>query len=186
MMPKMIKFKTRNRIFNDFITVSASALEAFDIKGWDVRQLMQGFKLNPLKPSVFVSLLSTNQQGRSYCKKMIQDGQFVRTNFIKLEVNIRFSATRRELESDILGTYNGADIVKVIKNYIQSYEGINQLSALGYAQYRSGEITDQNILNDDENFQFLPYFDCTFLYTDSFTTNVNRISDIKEKGIYKV
>lgn len=185
-MAQQTQFKTRNQVFNDFIMISKSALEAFDIKGWEVRQLMQVFKVNILKPTVFISVLSTDQLGRQYNAKQLQKEQIIKTNSTKQEVNIRFSATRRELASDILGTYNGVDIVKVIKNYIQSSEGIKQLASMGYAQYRSGEITDQNLLNDDENFQFLPYFDCTFLYTDSFTTNVNRISNIKEKGIYRV
>lgn len=185
-MAQQTQFKTRNQVFNDFITVSKSALEAFDIKGWEVRQLMQVFKVNILNPTVFISILSTDQLGRQYNAKQLQKEQIIKTNSTKQEVNIRFSATRRELISDILGTYNGADIVKVIKNYIQSSEGIKQLASMGYAQYRSGEITDQNLLNDDENFQFLPYFDCTFLYTDSFTTKVNRISNIKETGIYRV
>lgn len=185
-MAELTQYKTRNQIFSDFITITKSALEAFGIKGWKVRQLMQVFKVNILTPTVFISILSTDQLGRQYNTKQAQNEQIIKTNSAKQEVNIRFSATRRELASDILGTYNGADIVKVIKNYIQSYEGINELAALGYAQYRSGGITDQNILNDDENFQFLPYFDCTFLYTDSFTTNVNKISNIREKGIYRV
>ena len=185
-MAEQTQFKTRNQVFNDFITISKSALETFNITGWEVRQLMQVFKVNILKPTVFISVLSTDQLGRQYNSKALYESQIKKTNSVKQEVNIRFSATRRELISDILGTYNGADIVKVIKNYIQSSEGIKQLASMGYAQYRSGEITDQNFLNDDENFQFLPYFDCTFLYTDSFTTNVNRISNIKEKGIYKI
>lgn len=185
-MAEQTQFKTRNQVFNDFITISKSALETFNITGWEVRQLMQVFKVNILKPTVFISVLSTDQLGRQYNSKALYEGQINKTNLAKQEVNIRFSATRREVISDILGTYNGADIVKVIKNYIQSSEGIKQLASMGYAQYRSGEITDQNFLNDDENFQFLPYFDCTFLYTDSFTTNVNKISNIKEKGIYRV
>ncbi|MBS6552945.1 MAG: hypothetical protein KH321_03265 [Clostridium sp.] len=186
MKATQIQFKTRNQIFNDFITVAKNALGAFEIKGWEVRQLMQFFKINILRPSVFISIISTNQRGQQYTKNKLTENICTKINSSKQEVKIRFSATRKELASDLLQTYGGADIVKIIKSYIQSDDGIRFLASLGYAQYRSSEVSDQNFMNDSENFQFLPYFDCVFVYTDSFASEVNKISKIKNKGIYKI
>jgi hypothetical protein len=180
------QFKTRNQIFNDFITVAENALEAFGIKDWEVRQLMQVFKINILKPSVFISIVSINQRGQQYARNKLSDDICTKINSSKQEVKIRFSATRKELASDILQTYGGTDIVKIIKSYIQSDDGIQFLASLGYAQYRASEVSDQNFMNDSENFQFLPFFDCVFVYTESFTNEINKISKIKDKGIHNI
>lgn len=181
-----IHYKTKNQIFNDFICLVAAALEAFEITGWEIRQLRQIFKINHLKPVVFISILSANQLGRQYTKKQHTGNEISRINSTKQEIKIRFSATRRGLETDTLETFDGVDILKTIKEFMQSDEGIQFLSNLGYAQYRAETVSEMNFTNDSDNFQFLPYFDCTFLYTDSWKTNINKVSKFNHTGIYRI
>ena len=52
----------------------------------------------------------------------------------------------------------------------------------GYAQYRAGDIQNQSFTNDDENIQLMPYFDCDYLYTDSFTNEIHKIDKVIEKN----
>lgn len=176
MQVTQIDIKTRNQIFNDFITLAKEALSVFGVSNWEVRQLRQIFKVNVLKPSVFISVISTKQWGQQYTKKQKTNGTINKTKNTKQEVKIRFSATRRELETDTLATYSGTDILKLIKEYTESEEGIQFLAKLGYAQYKAEDVSEQDFMNDDDNFQFLPYFDCVFLHTNSWTSTIPEIS----------
>jgi hypothetical protein len=186
MKATIIKYKTKNQIFNDFISLVKEALNTFSIKDWDVRQLNQIFKINVLSPSVYISITNQRQYGTQGRRKKETETGGETTNCVKQEVTIRFSASRRELVQDTLGTYSGLDILEFVKTYLQSEAGIELLKDLGYAQYRASDISPQNFLNDSDNFQFLPYFDCTFLYTNSWNNTVGEITKIKEKGIYKI
>ena len=73
-----INYKTKNQIFNDFISLVTAALEAFEITGWEIRQLRQIFKINHLKPVIFISILNANQWGRQYTKKQQADNEISR------------------------------------------------------------------------------------------------------------
>lgn len=186
MKAAQIRYKTKNQIFSDFIPLILASLEAFSITGWEIRQLKEIFKINHLKPIIFISILSANQNGRQYTKKQKTKNGINRLNSTKQEVKIRFSATRKGLISDTIETFDGVDILKLVKEFMQSEEGIKFLSNLGYAQYRAENISDMDFTNDSDNFQFLPYFDCTFLYTDSWQTDIDKISKFKNVGIYRV
>lgn len=186
MKATQIKYKTKNQLFNEFISLVKSAFESFSIEGWEVRQLRQTFKINHLKPIVFVSVISGHQLGQQYYLKTKTDNHITRQAYNKQEVTIRFLATRLELPGDTLETYNGTDILKVIRAYIQSPEGIKFLASLGFAQYKAQNINEMNFTNDSDDFQFLPHFECTFLYTDSWGTTIPEITKVKEKGIYHI
>ena len=186
MTARQIQYKTRNQIFSDFVNISNTALAYFNLKGWQTRQLRQIFKVNILTPTIFISIINNPQRGVQYRERTKQGNIIKRANFTKQEVQIRFSAARRELATDNVNTYSATDALKVVKEYIQSEEGILKLAEMNYAQYRATTVQEQNFINDDDNFEFLPYFDCTFLYTDSWSLDINRIDKVKEKGIYKV
>lgn len=183
-----IRFKTKNQIFNDFIGLTKTALDSFSIFNWEVRQLKQVYKVNHLKPTVFISIINKNQNGRQYYKKEKTASIITRKANSKQEVKIRFLATRRELDNDTLETYNASDVLEVIRSFMQSPEGIKYLAELGYAQYRAESINEMDFTNDSDNFQFLPQFDCTFLYTDKWSTAIPEITKVKEKihGIYHI
>lgn len=184
-MPQM-NYKTKNQIFSDFISLCKAAVELFGIDNWEIRQLEQVFKINVLKPSVYISVINADQLGRQYVSKKKSSKNIEVTNSSKQEIKIRFSASRREHQSDTAETYNGSDVLKLIRGFMQSENGIKFLANMGYAQYRAEAVSEQNFMNDSENFQFLPYFDCTFLYTDSFKNEVEEIKKVKQTGIYKI
>lgn len=183
-----ISFKTKNQLFNDFITLVNEALTGFNITSWEIRQLRQVFKINHLKAIIFISIISAHQPGQQYYSKKKIDNQIERKAHNKQEVTIRFSATRLEGLNDDLSTYNSTDILKVIRAYMQSPEGIQFLASLGYAQYKAQNINEMNFTNDSDNFQFLPHFDCTFLYTDKWRSTIPEITKIREKhhGIHHI
>lgn len=179
-------YKTKNQIFNDFISIASNALEFFSVTGWQIRQLNQVFKTNSLKPTIFISIISNKQAGSQYRSNVISDDTYIKSNSTKKEIHIRFSAAYRELTSDTLETLNSTDVLEYIKQYMQGADGIAALSNLGYAQYRSTDITEQSFINDSEDFEFMPYFDCTFLYTNSWTRIINQLTQAKEQGLYKI
>lgn len=185
-MAQIVKFKTKNQIYKDFLSLVKAALLEFNITGWQIKNLDQIVKSLDLKPCVFVQVLNKHQSGAQYQTKSYENSQIINNYAKKQEIQVRFSATRRENIKDNTETYNGIDVLDVIKSYLQSDDGITMLSNLGYAQYRAGDLQSQNFINDDENVQFLPFFDCTYLYTDIWQTKVNKIEKIilrKLKGV---
>lgn len=182
----LIQYKTENQIFNDFINLVKTVYDVFGVEGWQVRQLNQVFKTNVLKPTVFISVINTKQRGRQYTSSSKGDDVINRRKSTKQEVTIRFSATHRELETDTLQTLNSTDVLKFIREYMQSDEGILYLAGLNYAQYTAGEVSEQNFTNDEDNFQFMPFFDCTFVYTQTWQSEIGIITKFQQTGIYKV
>ena len=183
----ILSFKTKNQIYKDFKSLVEAALTEFNINNWEVKKLHQIIKTEDLKPCVYIQILRKNQKGSQYrdnLKITDQTGEIYYKKYsAKEEIQIRFSATRREIISDTVNTYNGVDILTLIKQYFQSLNGINALSTLGYAQYRATNIQEQSFSNDDENIQLMPYFDCEYLYTDSFKQTINKLDKVQE--IYK-
>lgn len=175
-MAQQISFKTENQIYNDFIGLVNATFNVFDISGWQVRQLNQLYKINVLKPTVFLSISNATQRGQQYSKNIKNNSAFLKNYANKSEVTIKFSAARRELPSDDLTTLNSIDVLKIIKNYLQSDLGVKYLANLTYAQYRATEITPPFFVNDDDNFQLLPSFNCTFVYEENWQTPINAIT----------
>lgn len=186
MSSQITRYKTKNQIFRDFISLCKEALTTFSIKDWEVRQLRQVFKINVLKPSVYISINTQHQYGTQGRRKRKGENGGETINHTKQEVTIRFSASRRELATDSVETYSGVDILEFVKTFMQSEQGIKFLKGLGYAQYRAGDISPQEFMNDSDNFQFLPYFDCTFLYSNEWQNTVEPLTQIREKNIYKI
>lgn len=186
-MAQLINYKTENQIYNDFINLVKASFVAFSLTGWSVRQLNQLFKVNVLKPTVFVSIANNPQRGQQYSKNIKNDDSLNREYHIKQEVAIKFSAARRESAHDDLQTVNSIDVLKRLKSFMQSDKGVKLLASYGYAQYRAGEITPPFFVNDDDNFQLLPSFSCTFVYTDSWQTDINKITKVENKiiGVFK-
>ena len=179
-------YKTENQIIADCVSLANTALEYFGVDGWKVRQLRQLYKVNVIEPTIFVSVISYNQLGRQYVKRTLSDEVITRSNSEKHEVKIRFSALHRELDSDTTDTLSGVDVLKYIRSYMQSADGIAGLSGLGCVQYRAGTIGSQDFMNDGDNFQILPFFDVILLYTDVWAVDIDKITKVVQKDIYKI
>ena len=178
-------YKTENQIFQDFISLANNALAFFSIQGWQVRQLRQVLKVNVLPPTIFVSIITNKQTGAQYLQTQKTDDIITETNSAKQEVKIRFSALRKRKITDETDTIYGVDVLRLISYYLQSQTGINDLKTLGYAQYRNGLITNQDFLDDSDNFEFMPFFENEFLFTNSWTNSIGEITKINQ-GIYKI
>ncbi len=184
-MATVLNYKTENKLYADFIGCIKQALEKFGIEGWEVRQLKQAFKFTTIKPTLFVTVTDYNQLGRQYRQKIKNTVGLDREYLAKKEARIRFSATRRQLAQDTVETYNGLDILEFLRAYFQSGSGIEYLASLGYAQYRADAIRQQDFVNDSDDFELMPYFDCTYLYTDNWAEDVGIINKIVD-NVYKI
>ena len=189
-MSALDKYKTKNQIFADFIGLTNDILKDFDINGWVVKRFYQNIKTVDLKPCVLIDIINKKQLGSQY-RELRKDVHDERVTYFgkyntKQEVQIRFSATMRNSNGETVNTLDSIDILEIIKNYLQSYISIESLAKLGYAQYRASDIKQQNFDNDDENVQFLPYFECTFLYTDTWEARVAHISKVIQKNRYRI
>lgn len=143
-----------------------------------------------MEPFILISLTNKKQLGSQYRSLSKQEKynitKYYREYNAKQEVTMRFYSTRRGSNYETVETLDCIDVLEILKNYLQSYEGIDALFKMGYAQYRATDIKQQNFENDDENVQFLPFFECTFLYTDNWQAQINKISKVIEKDKYTI
>lgn len=171
----LINYKTENGIFKDFAAIINEAFKYFNIQGWQVRQLHQILNVNVLKPTIFLSIITNPQAGAQYRTKKKINGQIVETYNTKQEVKIRFSAARKRSIKDDENTFNGIDVLDLILKYLQSPKGIEILKTFKYAQYRASDLTNQNFLDDSENVELMPFFECEYLYTNSWSDTIPEI-----------
>ena len=188
-MSALNSYKTKNQIFKDFIELTQSALTAFDIEGWEIKRLFQTIKAINLTKCVLLQILNKHQSGAQYTS-LAKVEKNNKTDYYKLyntkqEIQIRFSATMRNKSTETVDTLDCIDVLEILKNWLQSDDGRAALTKKGYAQYRATDIKQQNFQNDDENVQFLPYFDCTYLYTDSWQDTIDNVDSVELQGIYK-
>ena len=171
----LINYKTENGIFKDFVAIVNAAFKYFNIQGWHVRQLHQILNVNVLKPTIFLSVITNPQAGAQYRESKKINGQIVETHNTKQEVKIRFSAARKRSIKDDENTFNGIDVLDLILKYLQSPKGIELLKTFKYAQYRASDLTNQNFLDDSENIELMPFFECEYLYTNSWSDTIPEI-----------
>lgn len=181
----LIAYKTENKIFKEFVEITNEALNFFNVKGWQVRQLRQVLTVNVLSPTVFISVITNNQSGSQYRGTQKTQTNIIETNSTKQEVKIRFSAALKRTIKDNEDTFYGIDVLKLISYYLQSPEGISLLSEYGYAQYRVSGVTNQNFIDDSEIVEFMPFFECEYLYTNSWSTEIPIIEEFTS-GINKI
>lgn len=177
-------YKTENQIYKDFKGFVEVALSHFSISGWDVKKLNQVIKSEELKPCIFIQILNKKQVGAEWRKNVKEtDVDYTKKYYTRNEINIRFSAIRRRLIGDDTSTYNDIDVLTLIRAYFQTLNGISTFAAKSYAQYRASDVQVQSFTNDDENVQLMPYFDCSYIYTDCYTNTINKIDYIRPKDI---
>lgn len=182
-MATILNLKTKNQIYADFKSFVEAALFEFSINNWEVKKLHQVIKTEDLKPYIYIQILRKNQKGTQYRKNLSENDIYYKKYSAKQEIQVRFSATRRERLQDTTETLNGLDILEYVKNYLQSDDGITMLAAKGYAQYRATNVQEQSFTNDDENIQLMSYFDCEYLYTDEWQKQIQKLDKVEE--IYK-
>ena len=178
----IINYKTENGIFKEFVAVCNAAFSYYNITGWSVRQLHQVLNVNVLKPTVFISFVDDSQLGAQYYDRKVSETAVTQTNSAKQQVKIRFSAAKKRSIKDDDKTLAGFDVLKIIRYFLQSQEGIKLLASYGYAQYRASTVTNQNFLDDSENIELMPFFECEFLYTNSWTNTSYRINQFSYKA----
>lgn len=187
MTAQINSIKTKNQIYADFRTLVNNALTTFNITGWDVKRFYQTEKTMDLKPCVLLYIFNKKQASTQSNQNIIVNDKLYKRHQTKKEVSIRFYATMRNTTAETTATNDSIDILDRIKEYLQTDSGRKALTTIGgYAQYRASDIKQQNFENDEDNVQMLPFFECTFLYTDSWQETVNYISKVKFNGIYKI
>ena len=159
--------KSENAIYADIIGFINNALTALDISGWQVMQLKQPVKLTEIKPTIYVTCTNKNRRGwqqRLYPKTA--QGLKLQEGFIQ-EIDVQISALRRRDLSDTVDTLNSADVLEYIKTYMLNLYSLQDLRALGYTIYQPSNIQSPDFFDDSENFEFMPFFNVTFILKQS-------------------
>lgn len=169
--------KSENQIYADIIGFINSSLTALDITGWQVMQLKQPVKLTEIKPTIYVTCTNKNRRGwqqRLYPKTA--QGLKLQEGFIQ-EIDVQISALRRRELSDTVDTLNSADVLEYIKTYMLNLYSLQDLRALGYTIYQPSNIQSPDFFDDSDNFEFMPFFNVTFILKQSLIRPQNSIDE---------
>lgn len=159
--------KSENQIYADIIGFINGALSALDIQGWQVLQLKQPVKLTTIKPTIYVTCTNKNRRGwqqRIYPKT--EQELRIRDSFYQ-EVDVQISALKRRELTDTVDTLNSADVLEYIKTYMLNIYALQDLRALGYTIYQPSNIQSPDFFDDSDNFEFMPFFNVTFILKQS-------------------
>ena len=177
--------KGENQIYADIVGFLNSSLEALDITGWQVLQLKQPVKLTEISPTIYVTCTLKRRRGWQYRDYKIIDAELKNTQHFKQEVDVQISALRmRELE-DTVDTLNSSDVLELLKTYMLNPYTLQDLRALGYRIYQPSEIQSPDFINDSDNFEFMPFFNVTFILNQSLSSPQTSIDEytLKIEGV---
>ncbi|MBQ2284582.1 MAG: hypothetical protein II244_02820 [Clostridia bacterium] len=163
----MTQLKTENQIYKDIIGFINSSLSALDITGWKVMQLKQPVKLTEINPTIYVTCTNRNRRGwQQRLYPVVNQELKIKEGFIQ-EIDVQISALRRRELTDTADTFNSSDVLENIKTYMLNPYSLQDLRALGYTIYQPSNIQSPDFFDDSDNFEFMPFFNVTFILNQS-------------------
>ncbi len=169
--------KSENQIYSDIIGFINNSLKDLDIKGWQVMQLKQPVKLTEIKPTIYVTFTNKNRRGwQQRIYPVVNQELKIKDGFIQ-EIEVQISALRRRELSDTIDTLNSADVLEYIKTYMLNLYSLQDLRKLGYTIYQPSNIQSPDFFDDSDNFEFMPFFNVTFILNQSLISPQASIDD---------
>lgn len=169
--------KSENQIYADIIGFINSSLKELNITGWQVLQLKQPVKLTEIKSTIYVTFTTKNRRGwQQRIYPVAQQELKIKEGFIQ-EIDVQISALRRRELTDTVDTLNSADVLEYIKTYMLNLYALQDLRALGYTIYQPSNIQSPDFFDDSDNFEFMPFFNVTFILNQSLISPQAAIDD---------
>lgn len=186
--------KAENTIYKDIIgfvnnslTILSEWFPGSNFSEWQVMQLNQPVKLTEIKPTIWISCTNKNRRGWQYRKYtgFGEQEDFKQQQKFKQEILVQFSALRSRLLTDTDITLNSSDVLEYLKSYMLNPLTIQTLRSKGYTFYQPSEIQKPDFYNDSDNFEFMPFFQVTFIVEQSLERPQNVIDEytIKIEGV---
>lgn len=184
--------KSENQIYADiigFLNHSLSVLGTwfpdYNFSEWQVLQLNQPVKLTEITPTIWVSLTNKNRRGWQYrnYKGYGEQEDFKQTQRFKQEILCQISALRERQLTDTTDTLNSADVLEYLKSYLLKDDGLTYIRQKGYTVYQPLEIQKPTFQNDSDNFEFMPFFQVTFILEQTLERPQEHIDEIQFKKI---
>ena len=79
--------------------------------------------------------------------------------------------------TDTVETLNSADVLEYIKTYMLNPNTIQDLRALGYIIYQPSNIQSPDFFDDSDNFEFMPFFNVTFILEQTLISPQTHIDE---------
>lgn len=169
--------KSENQIYSDIIGFINNSLKDLEINGWQVMQLKQPVKLTEIKPTIYVTFTNKNRRGwQQRIYPVVNQELKIKDGFIQ-EIEVQISALRRRELSDTIDTLNSADVLEYIKTYMLNLYSLQDLRKLGYTIYQPSNIQSPDFFDDSDNFEFMPFFNVTFILNQSLISPQASIDD---------
>ena len=172
--------KTDNQVLADIISFINSFLNNQNITGWKVLQLYQPVKLTTIEPVIYITATNKKRNGwQARYYPIINRELKIKDKFIQ-ELDVQISAVRSREITDTKTTINAADILEQLKAYMLNINVLQNLRTLGYLIYQPSDIQKQDFINDSDNFDFMPFFNVTFIYDQTLISSQTAISEYKQ------
>ena len=169
--------KSENQIYADIIRFTNKCLTDQAITGWQVLQLKQPVKLTDITPTIYVTCTLKRRHGWQYRDYKVIDSKYTHTEYFKQEVDVQFSALKKRDLEDTIDTLNSSDVLEYLKAYMLNPYTLQDLRALGYKIYQPSEIQSPDFIDDSDNFEFMPFFNVTFILNQSLSSPQARIDE---------
>ena len=170
--------KNKNKIYKDIILMVNQALNNFNIVGWDIIQLFQPIKQTSLKPTLYIQILNQKNYGWQFSDDLMENNEYIHKEQYIQQFDIKISAFLRRKATDTLDTLNSSDLLEYIKSYFLSQKGIRYARGLGYNIFNPVQIDNTDLVDDSDNFEFLPSLTFTLTINQSWNSPQNTISKI--------
>ena len=181
-----MSFKTDNQIFKDIIGVIDGYLAASGQPGWQTVQAEQPVPVAISDKMVLVSRVYMRPVGWQGSED--KDVGYSYTHIEKQRAELRLQLTflcQRHPATDTVATWTAQDMAEHLRMYLNGYNGIMALAALGYRTLRCTNIRLGSFIDDSESYQMEPSFDLTLLYTQTLESEqiAATIGDLETKAI---
>lgn len=172
---------TDNERYAILFPIIAAGLTARGVTGVSLSQSNQPTQQGtPRGRSAFISQLPSVPRGhvRRDSVYSVVSGLMVDTELQTWEVTYQVNALSIQDPADV-SSLTAADIVRVIRQIMQSTATINLLHASGIGILRVNDLRNPSFVNDEDRFEYSPSFDFTITYDELYTAEANVVESVE-------
>lgn len=160
---------TDNQLFAVLFPLINAGLIARDVTGVEVLQKAQPVQQGiPSGPSVYLSMVAPTPRGHVRRDSILVADEMVDVELQTWEVLYQVNAMSIQDAAD-LNQLTASDILKVVRQTMQSSAFITSLKLQGLGILRVNALRNIPFVNDKDRFEYSPSFDFTLTYDELYT-----------------
>lgn len=163
--------KTENQIWADLKSLITRGLEAFNINGWQIRQLQQPVKITTLQPTIFMAKLNSPRIGWQYSANGAAAAGVQHKESYWQEIRFQISALKKRHPADI-SDFTSSDALNALITWFMSRKGLSAIRELGYSTFRVSRLEEPFFIDDSDTYERNPYFEFSLILNQSYSEEI--------------